>query len=71
MNIIEITPPKHLNFCLPSDLHRVITISNLTLQSIYVMILKSHPYEISISKDAFLMQAFEEIKIDVSVNWSQ
>ena len=48
MNIIEITPPKQLNFTLPGDMHRVITLTNLTLHSLFVTILKSHPTEISL-----------------------
>ena len=55
MNIIEITPPKQLNFCLPSDMHRVVTITNLTLHCVYVDILKSHPYELTCSHSSFLM----------------
>ena len=71
MNIIEITPPKQLNFTLPGNMHRVITITNLTLHSLYVTVLKSHPQEISLSNHSFLMQAFEETKLTVSLNWNQ
>ena len=44
MDIIEICPPTNLSFSLPLDLQRVLTITNLTLRSIYITILKSHPY---------------------------
>lgn len=50
MDIIEISPPKHFNFSIPNDLHRVLTITNLTLRPVYVGILKSHVFELSISK---------------------
>jgi hypothetical protein len=71
MNIIEITPPKQLNFSLPSDLQRTLTFSNLTLHSVFVLILRSHPHELSLSQDCFLMQAFEEKKVSLAVNWRQ
>jgi hypothetical protein len=71
MDIIEISPPKHFNFSIPSDLHRVLTITNLTLRPVYVGILKSHVFELSISKEWFLLEGFQEMKIDIVVNWSQ
>ena len=42
MDIIELIPPKHLNFSLPNDTHRTLTITNLTLHSVYVRVIKSH-----------------------------
>ena len=63
MDILEICPPKNLVFSLPTDLQRVLTITNLTLRSLYVHILRSHPYELSLSREFALMSAFEELKI--------
>ena len=71
MDILEIIPPKQLNFSVPTDTQRVITLSNLTLHSVFVLILNSHPYELSLSQHCFLMQAFEEKKIEVTLNWAQ
>lgn len=44
MDILEICPPKNLVFSIPNDLQRILTITNLTLRSLYVHILRSHPY---------------------------
>lgn len=71
MNVIEITPPKQLNFSLPSDMQRVLTLTNLTLHSVYVLILNSHPFELSLSEQMFTLQAFEEKKVTVTLNWLQ
>jgi hypothetical protein len=71
MDILEICPPKNLVFSLPTDLHRVLTITNLTLRSLYVHILRSHPYELSLSREYALMSAFEELKIEVGLNLNQ
>ncbi len=71
MDILEICPPKNLVFSLPADLQRVLTITNLTLRSLYVHIIRSHPYEISLSCEYALMSAFEELKIEVGLNLNQ
>jgi hypothetical protein len=71
MDILEICPPKNLVFSIPSDLQRVLTITNLTLRSLYVHVLRSHPYEVSVSREWALMSAFEELKIEVGLNFNQ
>ena len=71
MNIIEITPPKQLNFTLPNDMHRVLTLTNSTLHSVAILILKSHAEEMRVSEECFMMQAFEEKRVDICVNWVQ
>ena len=59
MDILEICPPKNLIFCIPSDLSRTLTITNLTLRSIFLYIVHSHPYEVSISHKHVVMAPFE------------
>jgi hypothetical protein len=49
----------------------VLTITNLTLRSLYIYILKSHHYELGLSKESALMSAFEELKIEVTLNFNQ
>ena len=71
MDIIEICPPKNLRFVLPSDLQRTLTITNLTLRSLYICVLKSHDYELSLSQDRATMSAFEELKISLTLNLNQ
>ena len=71
MDIIEICPPKNLRFMLPSDLQRTLTITNLTLRSLYICVLKSHDYELSLSQDRATMSAFEELKVSLTLNLNQ
>jgi len=71
MNVLEITPPKQLKFSLPGDMQRALTLTNLTLHSVFVLILNSHPYEISLSHKCFTLQAFEEKKVALNLNWVQ
>lgn len=71
MDIIEICPPKNLRFMLPSDLQRTLTITNLTLRSLYICVLKSHDYELSVSQDRATMSAFEELKLHITLNLNQ
>lgn len=71
MDIIEICPPKNLRFTLPSDLQRTLTITNLTLRSLYICVLKSHDYELSLSQDRATMSAFEELKLHLTLNLNQ
>lgn len=71
MNILEICPPKNLVFSIPNDLQRVLTITNLTLRSLYIHILPSHDYELSLSAHSALMSAFEELKVHVTLNLNQ
>jgi hypothetical protein len=71
MNVLEISPSKQVRFSLPGDMQRVLTLTNLTLHSVFVLILSSHPYELSLSHTSFLLQAFEEKKVLLNVNWLQ
>jgi hypothetical protein len=71
MDIVEISPLKKLSFTVPSDLHRVLTVTNLTLRSVAIMIIPSHDKEISLSANRFIMEAFQEIRIDIMIVWAQ
>lgn len=44
MDMIEISPPKQLRFCLPNDLQQVLTLTNITLKPFYARIVHSHSY---------------------------
>ena len=55
MDVIEICPPKKLVFTLPDDLHRVLTVNNISLRSTFLYVLTTHPYEISLSSRTMLM----------------
>ena len=71
MNVLEIAPSKQVKFSLPGDMQRVLTLTNLTLHSVFVLILNSHPFELSLSHSCFLLQAFEEKKVHLNLNWLQ
>lgn len=69
--MIEIVPPKQLTICIPKDMHRTLTLTNLTLHSVFVLLLNSHPEELSLSQNYFILQAFEERKVHLTLNWCQ
>jgi hypothetical protein len=66
-----LVPHKQLSFSVPGDCDRTLTLTNLTLHSVLVLLMPSHPYELSLSNSCFLLQAFEEKQVKITLNWNQ